>query len=104
MLDLEVLEDVGLVAVDHRRIEEIGSSDPPIQGLEIAPFGDEHDLLAAVGQRLPSDLGVEETVVLPRIVKRLTGLFSKAGHMPGKDTAPEDANDQVPYPFGTELG
>jgi hypothetical protein len=42
--------------------------------------------------------------VLPRIVKRLTGLFSKAGHMPGKDTAPEDANDQVPYPFGTELG
>jgi len=40
-----VLEDVGVVAVEDRRIQQIGASDPPVQDVEIAPDADEDDLL-----------------------------------------------------------
>src|ERR1035437_3935519 len=63
VLDFETLEDAGMAAVEHRRVEKIGASDPAIEGLEVAPRADEDNLFAAVGMGLTSKLRVDEALM-----------------------------------------
>jgi hypothetical protein len=98
MLDFEVLEDVGVVAVEDRGIQQIEASDPLVEDLEIAPDADEDDLLSPIDVRLPSYLRMDEAIVPACVVKGVPGLLSEGGDLPGTDTATEDANDQVPTP------
>ena len=103
MLDLEALENLGIRTAHHRRVQKVGATKPAIYGLEVAPDADEGDLLAPVRVSLASDLGVDEPVVLPRVIQCLLGLLPEMGYLPGCNSALKDPDYQLPTPEIAQL-
>ena len=96
VLNIETLEDVGLSAVSHRRIQQVRHAEPAVDGLEVAPDAYENDLFAAVGMDLAGDLGVDAPVESAQIAKDTLGLSAEDGGLPWTHSTLEDPDYQVP--------
>ena len=103
VLDFEALEYFGIGAAHHRRVQKVGAAQPVIESLEVAPDTYEGDLLAPVRVSLASHLGIDEPVVLPRVVQCLLGLLPEMGCPPGMDAALKDPDYQSPTPANSSL-
>jgi hypothetical protein len=95
MLDLEVVQDIRQTPAEHRSLEQVGTSDPAVKGIEIAPDADEGHFLSPVRVSLPSDLGKYDPVGLAGTDDDPLGLLSKRRHALGANTATKDADYQV---------
>jgi hypothetical protein len=98
VLNLEVLEDLALNAVLHRRPEEVGHAKPAVEGLEVAPHAYEDDILRPVRVNLTADLGMDQPIMLADVPNNPLSVEAEGRDLSGIDPTHEDPDYQVPTP------